>query len=159
MSEEITLEYAKFCVEEYLVGKIKPLMLSIDDALMRIRECEERLQLVGIDYSKGMARGSVKDRMGEGIVKLEQLHDELEIRIASAVDDVEHARSLCPINEPQRHALWLHYIQGMPWGKAARAVGFSRSGLLDSAIKDGYRELAIMIPIEFRENLPEAFKI
>lgn len=159
MQETMTEEMAKWRVEGYLGGVVRPLADAICAQIMRLREYESQLELMGIDYSKAPGGSGRSDRMGEGVARLQELRGEVLDQIEAARFEVERARSLCPPSEPQRYALWLHYVQGMSWAKAARAVGYSKSHLIHFVAPAGMQELAGMVPLEHLERIPEAGEV
>lgn len=153
---EIRNEHARWRVERYLKDGIRPLMDSIDEKLYRIKECESRLELMGIDYSKASAGGGSSDVICDGVARIRELREELAAEVAHGIHDIEEARSLCPRSEPQRYILWLHYVQGMTWAKAARAIGLGPDHVKHKLVPQGMEELVPMIPLEYQDRVPEA---
>lgn len=150
---ERNFNYKKDCVLYYL-RRIKELIDSIDNIESRLARTCARLDLLGVDYTgrdmpKGSGASHGDDEVAEGIFMLQQLREDLATSIAHCQNDIEQARAICSRNHIGKHAIWLHYVEGLLWRETAGEINCSRSGLYRE-IPDGIEALYSDMPIAYK---------
>lgn len=151
----------KHCVESYL-AHIRALIWSIDDAETRVARCASRLHLLGVDPAKGATPAAPAlehgdDAISESIMRLQELRCELAAELAHGAGEIDQAQRICSRRYPTRYLLWLHYVQGMTWSKAARALGYSESHAKHKIASAGIMEVYGLMPERWRRDpIPNA---
>lgn len=150
-----SIEVIDLCVEEYL-RYIRSLKYALRDIEQEIEELEQTLILTGVSYQDTGGTASVsKDRLGDGVVKLIELKDNLAGEHAAHADELSHARNLCRFSEP-RQALWLSRVERMTYEQIAKELGYSKR-TIRRMIGRGRRELYDVMPEYFRRHtIPNA---
>lgn len=131
-------EFAKEVATRYL-EHIRQLVHAMRAAQDRITECMGKLELLGIDPAKESA-GGIAPSVADGVAKLEELRDDLATRIIHDSEEIQLAHDRC-MKDKITHALWLHHVQGMTWGKAGRAVDYSADHLRGKGGLKGYQAI------------------
>lgn len=131
-------EFAKEVAIRYL-DRIHGLVYAVRAAQDRIAECIGQLELLGVDPAKG-GSGGIAPSVADGVAKLEELRAELATCIAHGSDEIQMAHDRCSGDEVT-HALWLHHVQGLTWGKAGKVVGYSADHLRGKGGLKGYQAI------------------
>lgn len=151
-------EAMKHCVEEYLryIASIPKTLEIIDGEMAYV---QSRLTLCGYSY-EGMRGGSSSgDQLPEGVIKLMELRQRRDDECAHFADDHARAQDLCLPIHPNRHVVWLHYVDGHSWDAGVRVYGYQDRQTRRMG-EQGIVELYYLMPEEWRRNpIPNAMPI
>lgn len=123
----------------------------------RIQDIQNSLILTGVDFDKhGSCPSSSPDKIPDGLIRLNELREELKDRLVSYAYLLEEARDLCEPHNIARWALWLHYVDGKDWASTGKIIGYSER-YTRSIADAGIRELYMLMPEEYRRyTIPNA---
>lgn len=148
-----TGEALEYHVMVYL-GEMRRRIRDIDALQWRIDDLENRAAgLKGVQYKPDPANPNVNaDSILNCLAQLEEVQMRLGEEIALNLCEINQAWELCrPKISEERHILWLHYVQGMPWKKIAYALHVSDSTLFRMR-RIGIEELYDAMPEEWRRD-------
>lgn len=114
--------------------------------------------VAGVDYSRDIvATSPTDDRMPDAVWKMHELTADLLARRDECRADVEAAhRAIGKLTAPEMAAaLEMHYLAGKPWQVCARALGYTKSGIMDLR-RRALDEFYDLIPGLKRVEIPEA---
>lgn len=149
-------EVQRHCVTMYL-QHMRYIHDDINYIKGRIEDIQNSLILTGVDFDKvGSCPSSSPDKIPEGLIRLNEMREELKNRLASYGLLLEKARDLCEPHYIARRALWLHYVEGMDWACVANSLGYSQPHIY-AIRKAGICEIYELMPEEYRRyTIPNA---
>lgn len=153
---EHDLNVMRICVKAYL-SHMRLIKDDMREITLRIKEIEERLDVMAVDYSKDLVSSSLSnDQMGEAIARIDELKSELSARINNYQQLLFDAQDICQPHFVGRYAMWLHEVEQKTWTYVARVIGYSESRTYDIA-EAGIREIYAEMPEEYRRHsIPNA---
>lgn len=153
---EHNFEVQRYCVIKYL-SKIRYIDEDLKHVRDRISEIEQSLVLSGVSYDKiGSAPSTTGDKIPDGILRLMDKREELQMKLSLHFGLLDEARELCPPSNRPRWCLWLHYVDGYDWSSVGKKLGYSERHTRLMACT-GIREIYELMPEEFRRyTIPNA---
>lgn len=153
---EHDLDVMRFCVKSYL-SHMRLIKDDIREIEIRIREIKDRLGVMAVDYSKdAVSTSSDGDRIGEAIAHIEELQEELSVRIINYQNLLADAQDMCQPHYVGRYAMWLHEVEQREWEYVGRIIGYSERQTRTIA-EGGLREIYELMPEEYRRySIPNA---
>lgn len=136
------MEAMRHCVATYL-RHIGSMEREVRDLEWRIDAI--RAKITGLSRPQGSGRGSdTTDKLGEGLGAIEELQREWHAKASEYAADIAEAAAICPPSHIGKHALWLHFVEGMPWQLVGQRLGYSRwqaRRIAEGGICDLYHEM------------------
>jgi len=148
-------EYKRIIVAGYL-----DYIAGIDEAVSRldesIRRTEAALTLGAVRYRDMPGNPNTDpDGIPEGIAKLEELKDRWEGDASQMAAEWASMLDFCMESTPRR-ICWLHYVDGLTWGRVARKVRYEERQVRRLAWQ-GIDEIYNVVPEAFRRfAIPKA---
>ena len=147
-------------VKRLLVAGYLDYIAGIDEAVTRldesIRRTEAALTLGAVRYRDMPGNPNTDpDGIPEGIARLEELKDRWEGDASAMAAEWATMLDFCMQSTPRR-ICWLHYVDGLTWGRVARKVGYSQQHARRLAWQ-GINEIYEIVPESFRRSaIPKA---
>lgn len=145
----------RHCAREYL-RHVRRMRARLDMIEAEVAQIQARMTLLGVDYSKGRGTGAAGERMSDGIAALFDVRERWSQLYAETSEDLARARDICSPDRPDRHALWLHDVEGRTWSASARILHVSERTVRNMAER-GCAEVYALMPERWRrEPIPNA---
>lgn len=146
----------RYCVESYL-GRIRDERADLEGLRWRIADLRELLRGTASPSSGPAQAGGVRDRMAEGLSRLEALEDEWAEKASRYAGDVEEAVEICAPRHLGRYALYLHIVERMTWQQVGRRINYCDRTARTIAYRSGIPEIYEAMPEAARRDpIPNA---
>lgn len=149
----INAEGKKRHVKHYLTSlrKMQESMHLKEDRIARLR-----VQLEGMSSAMGESvSGGERRDLAEATQELSELVDEYMGDLSRYASDIAEGYRLCPVEDPARHACWLHWAEGLTWAQVGRKLNYDADYVRQDICDLGVKRLYGIMPRKFRESCPE----
>lgn len=150
----IDTEGKKRHVRHYLTSlrAMQESMRLKEDRIARLRCLMEGM---GSAMGESVSGGARRD-MAEARQELDDLLDEYRGDLSRYAAEIAEGYRLCPVEDPARHACWLHWVEGMTWARVGERLGCSEEQARKTLCKKGIAHIYGVMPRSWREEAPEA---
>lgn len=156
MATEHDPEVMRICVEAYL-AQVRDERADLEGLRWRMADLRELLQGTASPGGAPSASGGVRDRMADGLSRLEALEGEWAEKAARYAGDVEQAAEICAPRHLGRYALYLHIVERMTWQQVGRRISYCDRTARTIAYKSGIPEIYEAMPEAARRDpIPNA---
>lgn len=126
--------------------------------LIEKRSAAIRESMDGMKSQSGasVSGGAPSDAMAEALAKLEDLETEWRDAVREYAEEVSEAMEACTATV-ESQGVWLHYVEGIPWGGVAQILGYSGDHARGKRRRKGISHIYARMPDEWRRNsIPNA---
>lgn len=141
---------------------VKHYLTSLRGMQESMRLKEERIErlhclMEGMGSAMGESvSGGIRRDLAESKQELDDLIDEYQADLSRYASNIAEGYRLCPVEDPNRYACWLHWAEGLTWAQVARKMGYSEEQVRQKFCKKGIAHIYGVMPREWREEAPEA---
>lgn len=127
--------------------------------LRHIRQQMDRIResvgLAAVRTREGVKGGEDKDKLAEALSRMEELEEEWAEAMESHMSEVSEALKCCTATR-ESECVWMHYMDGVPWGGVAQAMGYTPGHVRGKVRTRGISHIYARMPDEWRRSLPNA---